>query len=142
MAFFLDDNVYEDTAQALMPRIGAYGAGLIDHLFSSALRFDFSGNTGRVVLASGRLAAPKVANGTGGTVGPVDANKSSEKAAFLVQSLADALDLVWEDKDGGRHKLTWRVEVLEGDAVGAGARAQRRHNQDKGWAPLCSSKGT
>jgi hypothetical protein len=35
--FFLDDGVYADTAKLLLPEIGAYGAGLIDHLFRAEL---------------------------------------------------------------------------------------------------------
>ena len=35
--FFLDDAIYADTARALLPEIGAYGAGLIDHLFRGEL---------------------------------------------------------------------------------------------------------
>jgi hypothetical protein len=36
--FFLDEAVYADTARELLPEIGAYGAGLIDHLFRAELR--------------------------------------------------------------------------------------------------------
>jgi hypothetical protein len=35
--FFLDDTIYADTARALLPEIGAYGAGLCDHLFRAEL---------------------------------------------------------------------------------------------------------
>jgi hypothetical protein len=40
--FFLDDAVYADTARALLPEIGAYGAGLIDHLFRAEIRLEVS----------------------------------------------------------------------------------------------------
>jgi hypothetical protein len=43
--FFLDDAIYADTARALLPEIGAYGAGLCDHLFRAELVID-SGEAG------------------------------------------------------------------------------------------------
>jgi hypothetical protein len=38
--FFLDDAVYADTARTLLPEIGAYGAGVVDHLFRASLSIE------------------------------------------------------------------------------------------------------
>jgi hypothetical protein len=38
--FFLDEQVYADTARVLLPEIAGYGAGLIDHLFRAEIRID------------------------------------------------------------------------------------------------------
>jgi hypothetical protein len=43
--FFLDDDVYADTAGVLLPEIGAYGAGLIDFLFRAEVALTLEGNT-------------------------------------------------------------------------------------------------
>ena len=56
--FFLDDSVYQDTARALLPEIGAYGAGLIDHLFRAEiqLEIDAAGGTANVRVSGARGA--------------------------------------------------------------------------------------
>ncbi len=55
--FFLDSAVYEDTARALLPMVGAYAAGLLDHLFRGELTMQTSG--GQVTLGlAGWTAAP------------------------------------------------------------------------------------
>ncbi len=38
--FFLDDAVYRDSARALLPEIGGFAAGLVDHLFRVALKLE------------------------------------------------------------------------------------------------------
>jgi hypothetical protein len=38
--FFLDRAVYHDTARALLPEIGSYAAGLIDHLFRAEIHLE------------------------------------------------------------------------------------------------------
>jgi hypothetical protein len=60
--FFLDPSVYHDTAQALLPEIGAYGAGLIDHLFRAEIQLDLAGDTVtvRVSGAHGAIAGGDV----------------------------------------------------------------------------------
>jgi hypothetical protein len=51
--FFLDRVVYADTARVLLPEIGAYGAGLIDHLFRAEIRIDIdAGNAAVSVTGS------------------------------------------------------------------------------------------
>jgi hypothetical protein len=49
--FFLDDAVYADTARALLPEIGGYGAGLIDLLFRGELRLEAEDGQVKVALA-------------------------------------------------------------------------------------------
>ena len=38
--FFLDRAVYHDTARALLPEIGGYAAGLVDHLFRAEIHLE------------------------------------------------------------------------------------------------------
>jgi hypothetical protein len=52
--FFLDDAVYADTARALLPEIGGYGAGLIDHLWRGELQLEAKEGTVHVALADAR----------------------------------------------------------------------------------------
>jgi hypothetical protein len=52
--FFLDDAVYADTARALLPEIGAYGAGLVDHLLRAELALDVAGDTATVAVHGAR----------------------------------------------------------------------------------------
>ncbi|HVY36589.1 MAG TPA: hypothetical protein VHM31_01600 [Polyangia bacterium] len=59
--FFLDASVYQDTARALLPEIGAYGAGLIDHLFRAEIQLE--------VDASGGTAAVRVSGARGAVTG-------------------------------------------------------------------------
>jgi hypothetical protein len=56
LRFFLDDAVYADTARALLPEIGAYAAGLIDHLFRAELGIELGGG-GVTVRVSGARGA-------------------------------------------------------------------------------------
>ncbi|HVV17104.1 MAG TPA: hypothetical protein VHH90_07855 [Polyangia bacterium] len=56
--FFLDPSVYQDTARTLLPEIGAYGAGLIDHLFRAEIQLDIGAADGAVnVRVSGARGA-------------------------------------------------------------------------------------
>jgi hypothetical protein len=55
--FFLDDAVYADTARSLLPEIGAYATGLIDHLFRAELRLEVTGGAVSVRVAGARGAA-------------------------------------------------------------------------------------
>jgi hypothetical protein len=48
--FFLDEKVYEDTARALLPEIGAYAAGLIDHIFRVAPTIQIVDGTARLAV--------------------------------------------------------------------------------------------
>jgi hypothetical protein len=52
--FFLDGNVYGDTARTLLPEIGAYGAGLINHLFRAEIRLDLTANVVAVSVTDPR----------------------------------------------------------------------------------------
>ncbi len=52
--FFLDGGVYVDTARTLLPEIGAYGAGLIDHLFRAEIRLDVTADAVAVSIAGAR----------------------------------------------------------------------------------------
>jgi hypothetical protein len=59
--FYLDANVYADTARVLLPEIAGYGAGLIDHLFRAEIRIDTS--TAGAALVSVTGAAGNVRKG-------------------------------------------------------------------------------
>jgi hypothetical protein len=54
--FFLDDGVYADTARALLPEIGAYATGLIEHLFRAELTVDVKSDGVSVRVAGARGA--------------------------------------------------------------------------------------
>jgi hypothetical protein len=49
--FFLDRAVYADTARALLPEIGGYGAGLVDLLFRGEIRLETKDGTVSVAVA-------------------------------------------------------------------------------------------
>jgi len=55
--FFLDGAVYADTARSLLPEIGGYSAGLIDHLFRAEIDLEAGASqvTATVVGARGAL---------------------------------------------------------------------------------------
>ena len=54
--FFLDRAVYHDSARALLPEIGAYAAGLIDHLFRAEIHLQIKdGNVAVSVTDRGGL---------------------------------------------------------------------------------------
>jgi hypothetical protein len=55
--FFLDDAVYADTAKALLPEIGAYATGLIDHLFRADLELAVEDGAVKVRVSGARGAA-------------------------------------------------------------------------------------
>jgi hypothetical protein len=48
--FFLDDNVYSDAAEALLPEVASYSAGMIDHLLRGGFSFAFNGGQATVTL--------------------------------------------------------------------------------------------
>ena len=52
--FFLDRAVYEDTARALLPEIGAFGAGLIDHLLRGEATIKIEGATAQLAVSGVR----------------------------------------------------------------------------------------
>lgn len=52
--FFLDRAVYHDTARALLPEIGAYAAGLVNHLFRAEIRLDIANGTVAVSVSGAR----------------------------------------------------------------------------------------
>jgi hypothetical protein len=52
--FFLDRGVYADSARVLLPEIGAYGAGLIDHLFRAEIRLEAQAGTVSVSVVGAR----------------------------------------------------------------------------------------
>lgn len=52
--FFLDGAVYTDTARTLLPEIGAYGAGLIDHLFRAEIRLEVAADSVAVSIVDAR----------------------------------------------------------------------------------------
>ena len=49
--FFLDRRVYDDSARVLLPEIGAYAAGLIDHLFRAEIHLEVQPGLVTVSLA-------------------------------------------------------------------------------------------
>jgi hypothetical protein len=59
--FFLDGAVYVDTARALLPEIGGYGAGLVNHLFRAEIRLELSAGGGLAVSVAD--ASGEVRNG-------------------------------------------------------------------------------
>jgi hypothetical protein len=54
--FFLDHGVYEDTARALLPEVGAYAAGLIDHLLRGEVAFKLAGGVAELRVTGARGA--------------------------------------------------------------------------------------
>ncbi len=54
--FFLDGAVYHDTAAALLPEIGGYAAGLVDHLFRAEIKLDVAAGAVQVQVAGTRGA--------------------------------------------------------------------------------------
>ena len=60
--FFLDRGVYRDTAQALLPEIGGFAAGLIDHLLRGEVTIKIAGAAAELSVtgARGRVAAGKL----------------------------------------------------------------------------------
>ena len=60
--FTLDAAIYDDSARALLPEIGAYGAGLIDHLFRADLTVKINAGAAELSLEgqSGALRAGKL----------------------------------------------------------------------------------
>jgi hypothetical protein len=60
--FFMDRSVYQDSARVLLPEIGGYAAGLIDHLFRGelALTVADSALSIKVTGARGALRAAKI----------------------------------------------------------------------------------
>jgi hypothetical protein len=57
--FFLDRAVYHDSAQALLPEIGGYGAGLVDHLFRADIHLDIKAGSLAVSVTDGGGMVPK-----------------------------------------------------------------------------------
>lgn len=74
--FFLDPAVYADTASALLPEIGGYAAGLIDHLFRVEIKLDVAAGNVDVQVAGGRGAI------TGGQVRLYADDASGNRRAF------------------------------------------------------------
>ena len=52
--FFLDRAVYHDSARALLPEIGAYAAGLVDHLFRAEIRLEIKDGSVTVSVSDAR----------------------------------------------------------------------------------------
>ncbi len=52
--FFLDRAVYHDSAMALLPEIGAYATGLVDHLFRADIHLELKGGSVAVSLTGAR----------------------------------------------------------------------------------------
>jgi hypothetical protein len=52
--FFLDPSVYHDTATTLLPEIGGYAAGLVDHLFRVEIKLDVTPEAVEVHLTGAR----------------------------------------------------------------------------------------
>ncbi|HXU63474.1 MAG TPA: hypothetical protein VN962_17370 [Polyangia bacterium] len=54
--FFLDPSVYHDTASTLLPEVGGYAAGLIDHLFRVEIKLEFAARALEVQVTGARGA--------------------------------------------------------------------------------------
>jgi len=52
--FFMDHAVYQDTARALLPEVGAFAAGLIDHLLRGEVIIKLDGATAQLSVAGAR----------------------------------------------------------------------------------------
>ena len=52
--FFLDRAVYQDSARALLPEIGAYAAGLVDHLFRADIHLEIKAGSVAVSVTGAR----------------------------------------------------------------------------------------
>ena len=52
--FFLDRSVYRDSAMALLPEIGAYASGLIDHLFRADIHLELKDGSVAVSVTGAR----------------------------------------------------------------------------------------
>ncbi len=48
--FFLDERVYADAAEALLPEVAGYAAGMVDHLLRGGFSFSFQGGRVNVTL--------------------------------------------------------------------------------------------
>ena len=57
--FFLDRAVYRDSARALLPEIGAYAAGLVDHLFRADIHLEVNAGAVAVSVTGARGAVRK-----------------------------------------------------------------------------------
>ncbi len=52
--FFMDRAVYQDTARTLLPEVGAYCAGLIDHLLRGEVTIKVEGGNAQITIAGVR----------------------------------------------------------------------------------------
>ncbi|HSY40502.1 MAG TPA: hypothetical protein VLA79_13270, partial [Polyangia bacterium] len=57
--FFLDRAVYRDSAMALLPEIGAYASGLVDHLFRADIHLEIKDGSVAVSVTGARGAVHK-----------------------------------------------------------------------------------
>lgn len=65
--FFLDEAVHADTARALLPEIGGYAAGLVDHLLRAGLQVQAKGGQATITLegtAPGAARTERLAAGS------------------------------------------------------------------------------
>jgi hypothetical protein len=109
--FFLDSAVYRDTAQTLLPEIGGYAAGLIDHLFRAEIHLQVtdgtatvsvSGQRGALQRGEIRLYADDAAGNrrpfatlpAGGTPGSVSVPAGARRIAAVLRGADDAGELV------------------------------------------------
>jgi hypothetical protein len=106
--FFLDRAVYHDTARTLLPEIGAYAAGLVNHLFRTELHLDVtagavavsvSGARGEVRKGAVRIYADD-ASGKRRAVGAVPASATPQSLTIPAGSHRIAAVLRGEDDAG------------------------------------------
>jgi hypothetical protein len=112
--FFLDDAVRAEAARALLPEVGAFAAGLADHLLRGAFSFTVTGRRAEIALAgvegategtvqlfvedvSGLrrpLAAPMAGPFTVGSIVTVDIPEGAHRMAALLRGKDGAGQLV------------------------------------------------
>ncbi|HLK93249.1 MAG TPA: hypothetical protein VKZ18_25370 [Polyangia bacterium] len=109
--FFLDRAVYHDTARALLPEIGGYAAGLIDHLFRAEIHLEVKAGTVAVSVsgAEGQVRKGEVrlyvedAHGrraafasvpASGTTAPLTLPAGARRIAAVLRGEDDAGELV------------------------------------------------
>jgi hypothetical protein len=133
--FFLDGAVYQDTARALLPEIGAFGAGLIDHLLRGEAVIKLSRKTGETTgETSGETTG---AGAEGGGTGSAEAKTVQTSGQMTAQiSITGArgaihdgqLRVFADDQAGIRQPIgSWPASALAGGqsvsvAVPAGTR--------------------
>lgn len=107
--FSMDDAVYGDNARLLLPEIGAYGAGLIDHLFRAEITLQVADGEATVAVSGARggvrkgeirvfaeddSGARRALGSVGATGGTVTIPAGTKRVAAVLRGEDEAGDLV------------------------------------------------